>query len=246
MKKYINYSLLFIIALMLIIPINVSAKSCADYKANECNGSTNDNGVKCTLSNVNGTAKCTEVSSGGTIPSNNPSTGSGCESHGINDCTSYKDSNGNSCVVAYTDESGKGTSPCCVSKGNVCGGKIAEDNKSNGEDYDNYNNSGDLTCGNGLTFNKSIVNVTYYFVLVFQIFGPVALIIWGMIDLFKGVVAGKDDEIKKAQGVFIKRLTTALIMFLVITIVRFLLSIMSTDTIIDCFNCFVNGAKKCK
>ena len=118
----------------------------------------------------------------------------------------------------------------------------------NKEEQDNYDASGDVTCGGskGLTFNKSIANVVYYFVLVFQILGPVALIIWGMIDIAKGVVAGKDDDIKKGQSAFAKRLTTAIIMFLVITIVRFLLNLLSTDTIIDCFNCFVNGAKSCK
>ena len=112
---------------------------------------------------------------------------------------------------------------------------------------DNYDTNGDITCGSRgeLTFNRSIANITHYMVLLFQIFGPVMLIILGAIDLTKAVTAGKDDDIKKAQSVFVKRLTMAIIMFLVITIVRILLSLLSTDDIKNCFDCFVNGANKC-
>ena len=165
-----------------------------------------------------------------------------CALHGVSDCTKYTyGSDKKHCVVKSVGESGKGTSPCCTTQDGYCSGKTAVDS----DGYENYEVNSDVTCGNGLTFNKSIANVVYYFVLAFQIFGPVALIIWGMIDLFKGVVSNKDDKIKEGQATFVKRLITALIMFLVITIVRFLINILSTDTILDCFNCFVNGARSC-
>lgn len=115
----------------------------------------------------------------------------------------------------------------------------------NGDTQDNYDSSGDVSCGNGLTFNKSIANITHYMVLIFQILAPVMLIVLGSIDLAKAVTGGNDDAIKKAQSVFFKRLVTAVILFMVITIVRMVLGLLSTDTIIDCFDCFVNGANRC-
>ena len=83
-------------------------------------------------------------------------------------------------------------------------------------------------------------------VLLFQIIAPVMLVILGMIDLVKGITSGKEDDMKKGQATFFKRLIIALLLFFVITIVRMVLNIMSTDSIIDCFDCFVNGAKSCQ
>lgn len=56
---------------------------------------------------------------------------------------------------------------------------------------------------------------------------PVILIIFGMLDLGKAVMAGKEDEMKKAQSTLIKRVIYAVLVFLVITIVQFVMSIVS-------------------
>lgn len=52
-----------------------------------------------------------------------------------------------------------------------------------------------------------------------QIGIPIVLILLGMIDLGKAVIASKEDEIKKAQGMLIKRLIYAVAVFFVTTIV---------------------------
>ncbi len=52
-----------------------------------------------------------------------------------------------------------------------------------------------------------------------QIGIPIILILLGMIDLGKAVIASKEDEIKKAQGMLIKRLIYAVAVFFVTTIV---------------------------
>ena len=49
---------------------------------------------------------------------------------------------------------------------------------------------------------------------------PIVLIIMGMIDLLKGVASQKEDEIKRAQGSFLKKLIVAAIVFLTFSIVR--------------------------
>lgn len=52
---------------------------------------------------------------------------------------------------------------------------------------------------------------------------PVLVIILGIIDFIKAIGADKDDEMKKAQGRFVKRLIAAALVFLVPLIVEFVL-----------------------
>jgi len=67
---------------------------------------------------------------------------------------------------------------------------------------------------------------------------PVALIALCMVDLGKAVIAGKEDEMKKAQSTLIKRLIMGLVIFLVPTIVNF--TIDFADKYFDT-NIFKNG-----
>lgn len=80
-------------------------------------------------------------------------------------------------------------------------------------------------------------------ILIIKIVVPILLIIFGMLDLGKAVVASKEDEIKKGQQLFIKRVISAVIVFFVIQIVQLLISFVSgrNQDISNCFNCFVNG-----
>ena len=59
-------------------------------------------------------------------------------------------------------------------------------------------------------------------VRIIQIVVPILLIIWGMLDLGKAVIAQKEDEIKKGQSTFIKRL-------IVVVIVKLLVGLVSDD-----------------
>ena len=65
-----------------------------------------------------------------------------------------------------------------------------------------------------------------------QIVVPILLIVMGSIDMVKAVMAGKDDEIKKAQGTLIKRVIAAAIVFfipLIVTLVMGLIPIGDSD-----------------
>ena len=65
---------------------------------------------------------------------------------------------------------------------------------------------------------------------IIQIGIPIILIIIGMLDLGKAVVASKEDEIKTAQKLLVKRCIYALAIFFVITIVRVVFGLLaSTD-----------------
>ena len=83
--------------------------------------------------------------------------------------------------------------------------------------------------------------------LIIQILVPILLGILGVIDLLKGVYAQKEDEIKKGQQVFIKRLITGLLVFFVIAIVKLVISVVGNTedpTIMSCVKCFIYGAEE--
>ncbi len=65
---------------------------------------------------------------------------------------------------------------------------------------------------------------------VIQIAVPILLIIMGSLDLAKAVMAGKDDEIKKAQGTFVKRAIAAVIVFFVPVVVKLVLGLVPVGT----------------
>ena len=73
-----------------------------------------------------------------------------------------------------------------------------------------------------------------------------------MMDLTKAVMGQKEDEIKKGQQTFIKRIIAAAIVFFVVTIVKMVLSFLAGGTesgsIYQCVNCFVegSGSEACK
>jgi len=66
---------------------------------------------------------------------------------------------------------------------------------------------------------------------------PIIVILMGSIDLIKAVVAQKDDEMKKAQSIFIKRLIYGVALFFIIAIVQFLIGLIGGDTNNRCFKC---------
>ncbi len=81
-------------------------------------------------------------------------------------------------------------------------------------------------------------------ILIIQIAIPVLLILFGMLDLGKAVVASKEDEIKKGQQLFIKRLISAALVFLVVFVVKILLNVIAPDDQKTVWNCackFING-----
>ena len=104
----------------------------------------------------------------------------------------------------------------------------------------------DVTCA-GVTIDQKIPDVVHTIILLIQIVVPILLVIFGMMDLMKGVMAQKEDEIKKGLQTFIKRLIVAAIVFFVIAIVKMLISFVADDedgSLTNCFNCFVNGTCK--
>jgi len=76
---------------------------------------------------------------------------------------------------------------------------------------------------------------------------PVILIIMGTIDLVKGIMSQKEDEIKKGREAFIKRIIGSVIIFLIVLIVKFFVGVVARDggnraRIVDCIDCFVSNS----
>lgn len=91
--------------------------------------------------------------------------------------------------------------------------------------------------------DAKIPNLVHTIIVIIQIAVPVVLVIIGMLDLFKGVTAGKEDEMKKAQGLFVKRLISAALVFFVVAIVRLVIGVVADENtdIWSCADCFLNG-----
>ncbi len=64
-----------------------------------------------------------------------------------------------------------------------------------------------------------IVTVVKGLFNIIKIFIPIALLIMGVIDLSKAVLASDDKEIKAAQGKFVKRAIAAVAVFFAFTLV---------------------------
>lgn len=97
--------------------------------------------------------------------------------------------------------------------------------------------------GNGVKIDVKIANTVHTIVLIIQIVVPILLVVFGMMDLVKAVIAGKEDEIKKSQMTFVKRLIAGALVFFVFVIVKMLVSFVADDDgIMNCANCFLNGA----
>ena len=112
--------------------------------------------------------------------------------------------------------------------------------------FKNYDSSA-KSCGSGLIKNipemlPKIISTVYF---ALQIVVPILLVIFGMIDLIKAITAGKEDEIKKTQGVFIRRLITGALVFFIFAIVKLLIYLAADDQtsgnkIVKCANCFLS------
>ena len=104
----------------------------------------------------------------------------------------------------------------------------------------------DINCA-GIKIDTKIPGIVSLIVTILKVAVPVLLVIFGSIDLIKALVAGKEDEIKKAQSIFIRRLITGVLVFFVVAIVQLVFNLAThgddkakSDSIWKCANCFIN------
>ena len=101
-----------------------------------------------------------------------------------------------------------------------------------------------VQCGE-IVIDEIVPGTVSAFVTVLKIAVPLILIVLGMLDMAKAVMANEEKEMKEAQKRFIKRLIYAVLIFFVVFFVQFLFSqlgkaddegrINGTTACIDCF-----------
>lgn len=100
-----------------------------------------------------------------------------------------------------------------------------------------------LDCGMDMYVPEAFPALIHTIITIIKIVVPILLVIFGMLDMGKAVVAAKEDDIKKGQQTLIKRVIAGLIVFFVIQLVQLLIGFVSDkdSATLRCFNCFVNG-----
>ena len=108
-----------------------------------------------------------------------------------------------------------------------------------------------VSCGSNasgdalLVMDSMIPNLVSTIINLIKIVVPILLVVFGMLDLGKAVMAQQEDEIKKGQQTFVKRLIAAVIVFLVVFVVQIVLGLVAPQgenaNVWSCFDCLVNG-----
>ena len=121
-------------------------------------------------------------------------------------------------------------------------GRIDHNNSNSGRI--NFNDR--VSCGSIGSFNKKIPEITSWIISLVEIAIPVILAIIGAIDFIKGITSGKEDESKKGQQMFLKRIITAIIIFFIVAFGKLVVNVFSSGNvesgnIIDCIDCFISN-----
>ena len=106
-------------------------------------------------------------------------------------------------------------------------------------------------CG-GVAVPNELFNMVALIIKGIKIVVPILLIIWGMLDFAKSIIAKKEEDIKKYRSAFIARLISAVLVFLIIVIVQLAVNLIdgvekkstNGETIGDIWSCskkFING-----
>lgn len=101
-----------------------------------------------------------------------------------------------------------------------------------------------IVCGdNEVPYIAAQITSTVYMIL--QIATPIIIILLGMIDLLKAVMAQKEDDIKKGQQTFVKRLFIGAGVFLVFVLVKAIIGLVAPANnntgMWNCVDCFISG-----
>ena len=119
------------------------------------------------------------------------------------------------------------------------------------ETYNNYT-QGTVSCGLDYDTNEFLISgiptalpkVISLAYTIIQIAVPVILVVLGTLDLFKGITASKEEDLKKGQKMFIKRLISAVLVFFVFVAVKFIVSFVAdgnSSRIMNCAECFIKN-----
>ena len=105
-----------------------------------------------------------------------------------------------------------------------------------------------VSCGNDVVFPKQMPSVISFVISTMLYLIPIILIVMGMIDLIKALIQQKEEDMKRYQKQFFKRILIAACALLIIVIVKTILNVLvglnERNNVGDCLNCFINN--ECK
>ena len=102
-----------------------------------------------------------------------------------------------------------------------------------------------VSCGNLANVPYKPLEFIGNIIKLVQILVPVVLVIFGMIDMAKAMIAHDEKQQKDAQHIFIKRIIYAVLVYFVVAMVQFLFGLLGAgDSIMKCASCVVGG--KCE
>lgn len=114
------------------------------------------------------------------------------------------------------------------------------------------------TLCDGVLIPNQLFNFVATIIRLIKIAVPILLIIFGMIDFAKSVVAKNEDDVKKYRKQFLSRVISAVVVFVIVFIVQFAVNLISSvedttnedgQTISDVWSCskkFINGIDSSK
>lgn len=99
-----------------------------------------------------------------------------------------------------------------------------------------------VTCA-GHQIDDALPTAVSTVIGLLKVFIPILVVLFGLIDLGKAVTQQKEDDIKKSQGLLIKRVILAAIVFFVVSLVQFVVGVVGgvDENYWGCFDCFVNN-----
>ncbi len=80
---------------------------------------------------------------------------------------------------------------------------------------------------NGTIIPEQLVDIIHLVYNAIRIGVPIILIIVGMVDMGKAITQQKEDEIKKAQQLLVKKAIAAVLVFLMLSLVSLLFSVVT-------------------
>ena len=92
---------------------------------------------------------------------------------------------------------------------------------------------------------KTVLRIVGIIVFAIKVAVPIILIVVGMLDMAKAVTAKDENEIKKAQQGLVKKAIAAVLVFLVVSIVAILMTIIGSKEYTYCMDCINHPFTKC-
>lgn len=102
-----------------------------------------------------------------------------------------------------------------------------------------------VKCGDAFDIPEQAPRIMSFVINLLKIGTPIILIITGIITLVKALAASKEDEMKKATSLLIKKVIASALVFFVVSIVQFVILKVAdsseTGGVSSCLSCFLNN-----